>query len=357
MPQSPFRARFATLVWLIIACTFCAAHAGTTAYYRAWIPVGSLTELVLQPGESAEFSVGVENRSNVPGTANLLVAVNGSESVRAEYTIVSNDLSNCANPTMDGYASYGILNLGVRLLQPGEQQVCSYRITRLPGSRSDLNLGICGFSGTLLNLSSCAYSLKTRRGTWVAGTLPDMALRAAPTTEIPYRAVEAFLRITATNPGDREVLAKGMETVCAEFGGGIFGPSPFNIENNFPGACPSIPSQSGCGNFTGMFFSAKAYSIGPIPAHGQASCLLHLRFRQPLIAPVALGFSFQSVTLPFADGGFGIDPSPANELTALAAGPQAVEVPTAQWFALLLLGLGLLLAASVVLRSRAHAAG
>ena len=94
--------------------------------------------------------------------------------------------------------------------------------------------------------------------------------------------------------------------------------------------------------------------MGPIPASGEASCLLHLRFLNPLIAPVALGFSFQSDTLPFSDGAFGIDPNPANELTSLTAGPQAIEVPTAQWFALLALGLGLLLAASVVLRRRAN---
>ena len=345
---------FATLVWLVIAFTFCPAQAGTIAYYRAWIPTESLTELLLQPGDNAEFSFGVENLSNVPGTANLLVAMNGSASVRAGYIIVSTSPSNCADPSIDGYESFGILSFGVRLLQPGEQQVCSYRITRLPGSRSDLNLGACGFFGTTVNPFSCAYFLKTKRGTWVAGTLPDVALRAVPTAAIPNGALEATLRIIATNPGDREVLAKGMETVCAEFGGGIFGPSPFNIDNDFPGACPTAPGQAGCGNFTGQHFSSKAFSMGPIPASGEASCLLHLRFLNPLIAPVALGFSFQSDTLPFSDGAFGIDPNPANELTSLTAGPQAIEVPTAQWFALLALGLGLLLAASVVLRRRAN---
>ena len=133
--------------------------------------------------------------------------------------------------------------------------------------------------------------------------------------------------------------------------------SPLQVENDFAGACPTAPAQFGCANFTGMNNSRVAYTIGPIPAGGSASCELRLRFRQPLTAPKSIEMSLPNRTFTEADGTTQYDANLANNTSLMGAAPAAayeyVPVPALGRDALLLFGA--LLAAGAASRGRSRA--
>lgn len=348
----PRMTRWNTLASLLLVSLIpvSSAIAGGSGSFVYSIPDNSEQILPLSPGATTEFAIAAENQGTAQGSGHIALVVLGDDGVRADYLIIANDPVHCQISTGVTNSSFGELGFLIGPVQAGERQLCSFRLSRTVGSQNDFSLAFCGPSNDLFNLVICAYNARKLGATWVAGTLPDLTLRASPTTDLRAGALEATLRISVSNPGNQDAVAKGVETQCVEFGGGFFGPSPFDIDNDFPGACPSAPTQAGCGNFTGMHFSSKAYSIGPIPAHDEASCLLHVRFLHPLTAPVSLGFGFQAVVVPYVNGGIGVDPDRSNEITALAVGPQAIEVPATRWNSLVVLIL--LLGATAISRHR-----
>lgn len=329
------------LVVLLVTGLTMTAPSYALAFYVT-LPDGSqqITR-TLRPGESATLVFSVENLDVEAGVADPGGWYVGDAIPQAEYVIDSGTPARCGamTSTPPAYASAGRLRFSVGPLDVGESITCTYRVTRALGSINDLKLSFC--PNMFLGLNCLLIPI----GDYLAGTLPDLALRSTQVGYLPTGAAEGKLRITGTNLSDRDVAEQNIATDCTEFGFGVFNPSPFEIDNNFPGACPSGSYARLCFNFTGMNFSSRNFLVGPIPAHGEASCDLHLRFRHPLTGPLSLGIGYYLYGdfVQFADGGIGFDTNTANSMTTLTAAPGApyvaATVPTASRIGLLVLAL------------------
>lgn len=298
----------------------------------------------LAVGETATFSFRVTANFGTTGNGRV-GGFDWGEAGSLGYEFVGTPAETCGAPIFSlrpapgGGAPYPIVEFPVTPPLDETPVTCTYRVTRTAASAGDLSFSTCSYDSLFCPLNQF----------WI-GALPDLALRieqASPPT--PY-ATDGIVRIVASNPGQRDVAYRGLTTDCVEFGGGIFAPAPFAIENDFPGACASDPqAAAACINLTGTNFSSLGYRLSNIPAGGEASCLLRLRPVSFATRYGSIDFRFARDPFVYAGGGPGFDVGTVNDVAPLGLTPVATPVPIPRT-ALAFVLLGLLLAGAVRLR-------
>ncbi|UXI70363.1 hypothetical protein [Tahibacter amnicola] len=223
----------------------------------------------------------------------------------SEYTFVPENPALCQPPTLSP-TPYSLQSLSFRVgpIAAGGSASCAYRVQRAATSRQDLKFHICANTSLFCN------------ALFRYGTLPDVAVRITQSAMIP-NSLDGTVQVTVSNRSSRAISAARVATDCVEFGGGIFDPAPFEIDADFPGACPRNALNMGCLNFTGQNYSSQGFSVGPIPAQGEASCLLRLRHINANTIGRTVDLMLATDALLFADGGVGYDANVLNDRTPM----------------------------------------
>ena len=330
--------------WMLLLALVCGIGASGQVFaviFNVTMPPSANPALLIEPGQSVAFQFDVQNINSDSGIAEVPAFYFESGAFNNEYSFSSGQPAACAAPVMS-VSSGGSYQVTFPVTLAASQLLrCTYQLTRSSGSINDIRLAF-GPSG-----ASFVY---------FAGTLPDLGI-AGEIAQVPYGATEAVVRISQRNPSPREVAAHLVGTSCA-----IFAPLnpppavPFLIEDGFPGACQSL-TRATCGVAFGLSGANWRFTLGPIPANGEASCLLRLRFPEPLTSLAQLsvmnGALYTSFsTVQFTDGGTGFDVQVSNNEATFGASPAPQPVPTNGWMGLLSLWSIVIVAAMVALRRR-----
>lgn len=239
----------------------------------------------------------------------------------AEYTFDNASDPRCAAPTPPTSPG-GPLQFVIGPLTAGESLRCTWRVSRSPASTNDLEFGLCNSLTTWFLCRQRIY----------VGSTPDLSLHSSAAESVRQGTVSALVRLTARNLSTHRVASRSVTTECVEFeGDGPFS-GPFDIENDFPGACPSSDRRELCSNFTGQNFDSRGFLVGPIEAGGESSCLLRLRLHEPLTKEMAVDVYFFNDDMSLANGGQAFDPARDNNRARLVAAPNgsdAVPLPLA----------------------------
>ncbi len=293
------------------------AHADASAQFPDPVGLPDGTAVRIAPGANAVFTFDVRNASTFTQAVNVAGMLRGAPGSFGEYAFVSESGPRCAAPVL--YGTGDSVRFEVGPLDAGESQRCVYRVTRRVDSINDLMFGACvGTSSPWL----CARDV-------FIGSLPDMQLIAEPAEPVAPGAMSALVRLTARNPLGPDALARSVTTACEEFEFGMSVPFPFDLENDFPGACPTSDHREMCFNFTGQNFDSRGFLIGPTAAGGEASCLIRLRYREPISRPFDLAMYFTDDIVERADGGRAFDPDRANGVVRVGAAPGGIGTPDA----------------------------
>lgn len=311
----------------------------------ALLPAGAMAasaKLVLAPGQSGTFAIPVHNISSSSTTLVLQGSYFGPAPVHSEYVFLPANDARCAIPQLGN----GRSRVVVGALAAGETLECRWPVTRSAGSRNDLAFGIC------TDLASTEYCGEFAHIGWV----PDVSLTTHPVGVAREGDTEVTVRVSARNRSDTATAARRIQTECAEFSAPATGAVPFDVANDFAGACPTAPLENGCMNFTGTLFERREFFIGPILAGQETSCLLKLRLRAPLTRDVSLALHFEDFRTPLAEGGIAYDAEASNDSTRIGAavggGPAAPFTLPVGGPATWLLGIGMAFAAMGRLRRR-----
>lgn len=275
------------------------------------IPTGADGIVKLQPGESETIAYVIRNASSSrQDSVTLPTRVQGAQGAIGEYVFTMLTTSRCGT-----FAPAAPIT--VDYLDAHEEITCTLRVTRNPSSINDIIVGFC--------VSQCSLSLSYTNAVSHFGDLPDLSLTSSLIEPVSVGAESAVVRLSARHTGSQIIPSLRLLTQCAQFEGGIGPTSPFLIENDFPGACPSLPAL-GCLNFTGQTYRQLAFSIGNITPNSEASCLLRLRFHSPLAAAVSLDMMAPTIFI-VASGGGSFDPDGSNNIAPMGAAPSTPYSP------------------------------
>ena len=307
------------------------------------VPSGQPAVQRIAPGESATLVLDARVRSSNGTGMAMLHDPTGNRA--AGYEITGSPAANCG--PAQAIVQNGRPMIGLPLTAPAGSTTftCTYQLRRLAGSR-DARILVCEREFDILCTAFGWQGL-------TIGDLPDFAIRVEPVEAVPVGATTALVRVVATNPTPWSVPVRRVGTECAEFGGGVQTPgAPYEIENDFQGACPteSLAPVTGCVNVGGQNYSARNYRIENIPAGGEASCLLRLQLAQPLRHPVALALQAAD-RVDYADTGLAYDVDRGNDVVPLGVVPSfSASVPALGRARLALLALALIALAAFRVR-------
>lgn len=299
-------------------------------------------------GQEAEIPFLVVRRGSGNGLGMVLLQeeIQGSA---AGYEFHGSPTASClpGKPVVDRRGRPAI-GLPVVVPQDSDRITCTYRIRRLAGAR-DMRLSLCVNDSTLV--CGSVYFPAYIPYVFTIGDVPDFTIRVEPAQLVPRGSTTAVVRVVATNPTSFGVRNRQIATICAEFGGGIWFPAPFEIENDFPGACPSDTPYFGteCVVFDFDHSTRRLFRVDNLPPHGESSCLLRLRF----VAPLQNGFVGLPITardqVSYIDYGTAFDVDRANDNVPLGVAPAdpPVPAPIGGTFSTILLAAGLLAALAV----------
>lgn len=263
----------------------------------------------IAPGGSGMLSTEWRNTSDQSGLIALQSHTYAGSSF-AEYTFDNPSDPRCAAPNRPEVPGYQ-LRFNIGPLAAGESLRCDWRVNRAATSINDLEFGLCSSATTWFLCNQRIYM----------GSLPDISLRSDPAETVALGATSALVRLTARNGSTHRVASRVVTTECFEFNGESDVRGPFLIENNFPGACPSASESELCGSFTGQNNQSVGLQLGPIEDGSEASCLVRLRFHEPLSQALWVETYFLDDEMILANGGRGFDPNRENNRAQLAAAP------------------------------------
>jgi len=265
------------------------------------------------PGATGHLILTAHNEEATSSLAGISGIVFSNADVFSEYVFVADQPALCNQPALatDEYGTDVQFSGGP--IEPGADLTCDYTMMRSMSSRNDLVFSLCR-PGDFIDCIFRPFSF---------GTLPDLSLRADAIAPVSIGSLEATFRVTAFNPSPNAVAATSIGTDCAEFFVGGMLTAPFDIDNDFPDACPTSEESLPCANFTGQDATSKGFRIGPIPANGTASCLLRAHFWQPLSQPLSFGLQYVGPFAMYVLGGAGYDSDTLNDRGVMQASPSA----------------------------------
>ncbi len=311
------------------------------------VPGTSTAYFTLPPAGVGEFTFEVRDLAanlqggSVGGVLEVPVAAFD------QYAFTSLDPAACSVPTVQPYFSSQVVRFAFAAAGSGGFRTCRYRVARAANAGSDLGFNAC----LLRSQDASPYCSQRVR----IGSLPDLEL--ALDTVGAGTEDGTLLRLRLVNRSSQEVASRVATTDCHEFGGGLFGPTAFELDGDFPGGCPTAFGTA-CASFTGQRFDSRAFQLGPAPPQGSSTCLVRVVPRGNTgLGQVPLFLYRDVVGLP--GGAIGFDPLRERETVTVGFGlPGAVPVPVGP-AALAAILLSMLLAGAVALhrpRRRAQSA-
>jgi len=338
-------AQLSILRSLLAICLLALAVNGYGAHTNtASTPISS-ARLVVAPGSSGDLVIPVHNATAGQATFVLEGYYWGPLPQSLEYRFTDASDPRCGIPDLRlENTTWGRSRIVVGPLAANESLDCRWRVTRSAASRNDIMFGICHDAPAWFLCADHAF----------VGTLPDLTLTSMPYGPANIGDTTVLVRIVARNQSPVATSARRFHTECTEFAppAGFF-PAPFDVENDFQGACSTAPMELGCANFTGQAFERREFFTSALEPGQESSCLLKLKLRAPLSAPVGLDLYYEDVRVDLANGGIGYDMDESNGITRLTAAPfggsNAVGLPVGGYVSAIL---GLLLTIAAALRVR-----
>lgn len=284
-------------------------------------PTG-ISNLVVPPGGNGVWTFRVRNVGDSAGAVDFTLQERRYNESSFDQYVWTSLSSGCGAASSQLVYSQMLLKLPISSLNVGEARTCSYRIDRTASSRDDLGFRLCSFEVDWVNCYRHQLNI---------GNLPDTALRVERVGPAAPGSSATLFRLRATNPSAHAISSRIATTACREFSGGIFDTTPYLIDTDFPGSCPTALGEI-CLNFTGQNFDAVGFELGPIPAQGTNSCLIKLVPRPDPppswfnLGPYVTPMYFRDDQVSLADGGLAFDPDIASDQTTMGA-PESHSVP------------------------------
>lgn len=289
----------ALLVLLAVCCGLWPAPGlaqQTTRPFVVDLPAEMPRAATLAPGATGEVAFTVQALGDFSGDANVGARVRDPTELDA-YDLVPLT-PRCAAPTPP--SSWQRISFAVTGIGIGERVTCRYAVKRAADAASDLRLAFCQWDGFPCDL--LVYR----------GAVPDTSLHVEAVSRAADGSSE-ILRLRVRNHADEAFVRRDVETECLEFGEGFLGLIPFTLDTDLPGGCADGYTE-GCLNFTGQLNFSYGFRVGPLPAGGEASCLVRRTFVPDTPGPRATLFRFYGDRLERADGSHAYDPNAANDI-------------------------------------------
>lgn len=193
----------------------------------------------------------------------------------------------------------------ISALPASTQARCTFSIRRDEDSLHDVTLG---------SDDACFWSAQFRRCNRLLlqiGSHPDLSLRISPVAPVFIGDTEALLRVTVTNASDIAIAHPGF--------GGCF-------VDNLPRFAWDTDLVGGCGDQYAPMCShvTVGFSAPDVPARGQSSCLIRLRF-PPLQTSNTSGLGLDHELYSVGDDRFLLDTNLANSNGVFGVTPQLRE--------------------------------
>lgn len=171
------------------------------------------------------------------------------------------------------------------------------------------------------------------------GYLPDFSLHVTEERPAYYGDETALVRVSVDNPSSRHVNA--YVGACHDFSF----PPYFMEQPNHPEAC----DLDATGGVLVCFFGGFSFGVGEGAPGSRASCLVELRFFEPLSGPTG---HYLQIIGASPEGEFMIDPSRSNDYATLGVVPSARPIPTLTKAATFVFLVCLCMCALLILRRR-----
>ncbi len=268
--------------WMLSLALGCGSASAFAINYELTLPDGDASHLQIQPGETASFSFDIRNLDSEAGTAIAWSRIEDYQGSQGAYSFGPSLQAACRQPTQSHPDIFAFQWSFPVDLGAGETIRCTYPVIRSATSIFTVRFRPC-VGQNVSGSNTCSGPLPLL----VIGTLTDIAFSMSPIAELPVGANEAMVKITVRNLSDVDVGSFKLATSCV---GTPPNELPYALERNIPDACPLVAFNPGC-TYSGQFgvpppVSNWLIGVSPTPARGESSCLVRMRFRQPLIAPV-----------------------------------------------------------------------
>lgn len=265
--------------WMLLLAGACASPAALAISYELTLPDGSAAHIQLMPGETGRFTFDIRNLDTEAGT---VVGWGRIDDGQGLYTFGLSDQPGCGQPQRTVAAGFALRWNFPVALGAGETKRCTYPVNRPAASLRAARFYPC--VGQNVSGSETCNSVQPQL---VIGTLTDIAFSLSPISELPPGANDAIIKIAVRNLSEVDVGSFKLATACT---GTPWNELPYALEGDFPGACPLVQPNPGCTYDTQFGVPPPVINwlvgVSPTPARGESSCLVRMRFRQPLIAPV-----------------------------------------------------------------------
>lgn len=264
---------------MIFLALLCASPAALALNYGLTLPDGDSGHVQVLPGQTASFTFDIRNLDAEAGT---VIGWGNIKDYQGVYTFGLSQQAGCNTPyqTRPDILTFR-WNFPVAL-GAGETRRCTYPVTRPATSVLTARFYPC--TGTNVSGSNNCSSVLPQL---VFGTLTDIAFSVSPIAELPVGAMEAIVKISVRNLSDVDVGSFKLATSCV---GTPSNQLPYALDTDFPGACPLIQPNPGCTYDTQFGVPPPVFNwlvgVSPTPAHGESSCLVRMRFRQPLVTSI-----------------------------------------------------------------------
>lgn len=343
--------------WLLLPVLACGSPAALAANYELTLPDGNAAHIHLLPGETGSFTFDIRNLDTESGTA---VGWGRIDDGQGLYTFGPGQQAGCGQPQRTISAYFALQWNFPVALGAGETKRCTYPVTRPASSLRAARFYPC--IGQNVSGSEVCNNIQPQL---VIGSLTDIAFSVSPIAELPVGATEAIVKITVRNLSDVDVGSFKLATACT---GTPWSQLPYTLDTDFPGACPLIQPNPGCTYDWQFGVPPPVFNwlvgVSPTPANGESSCLVRIRFRQPLTAQVVDTLElrrpqhdrFPPIPLPqpaYADGR-DVNSSNDGRTPFGAIAFVATPVPSANLTALTALAMTLVALAGLRNRRRKH---
>ncbi len=265
--------------WALLLQLACASPTVLAINYELTLPDGNAAHIPLMPGESGSFTFDIRNLDTEAGTAIGWGRIDDGQGL---YTFGLSQQAGCGQPRRTSSAYFALQWTFPVALDTGETKRCIYPITRPAASLRTARFYPCVGQNV-----SGAVTCNSVQPQLVMGTLTDIAFSLSPIAELSPGANDKIVKITVRNLSEVDVGSFKLATACT---GTPWNELPYALEGNFPGACPLVQLNPGC-TYDAQFGVPPPVinwlvGVSPTPAYGESSCLVRMRFRQPLFAQV-----------------------------------------------------------------------
>lgn len=290
-----------------------AASAAQAVSYELALPEGAAGHIGVEPGQTGSFTFDVRNLEAQAGTA---IAFGHLIDVDNAYTFGGGTPVQCGTPYLTQPTATALQWNFPAALGPNASLRCIYPVTRTAMPGSDTKLSLC-----LRKNDNATVGCDGATKTVIVGILPDIAVAVSPIAEVATGTREVVVSVSVQNHSDVDVGKVALATECKA----ATGIRPYTLDVDFEGACPRAALNPGCYYNGGLGVPPPIINwlvdVPPAQARGISSCLVKMRFTEPLTAPMLdslelrrpLQDPFPPIPLLHAANAFGRDVNASND--------------------------------------------